>query len=342
MTNHSRFMRVALSLARRNLGQTAPNPSVGAVLVKHGHIIATGITGKGGRPHAETQALEQTGDAAKGATLYVTLEPCSHHGKTPPCAEAIIRSGIATVVIAYRDPNPKVNGAGVETLKKSGIEVIEGVCEKEALEVNRCFFSLIQKNRPYIALKIATSLDGKITHPHPTPLPHAGEGSTQSVRVREWLTGEPARAYGQLLRAQHDAILTGSGTVLTDNPQLTCRLPGLEEHSPQRFVLDRQNRTPKNAAIHPATLLQDHTIEEVIATLAEKGITRLMVEAGATLSTAFLQSGLVDRIYWFRAPIIVGDQGLTAFSEPLAGFVHTGHTHIGKDTLEIYECSPAS
>ena len=225
-------MKVALSLARRQLGRTHPNPSVGAVIVKNGQIIANGITDNGGRPHAETIALNDAGENAKDADLYVTLEPCSHHGKTPPCINAIIRSGIKAVYISCRDPNPEVNGAGIEALKKAGIKVIENVCHKEALEINRGFFSVIKKKRPYIALKIATSLDEKITNPK-----------------GRWLTGEPARNYGHLLRARYDAILTGAGTVIADDPLLTCRLPGLEGHSPIRIVLDRDNNIPKSSNI---------------------------------------------------------------------------------------------
>ncbi len=224
--NDHRFMQAALSLARRNLGQTWPNPSVGALVVKDGRIIAQGWTARGGRPHAETQALDASRRSTrKGATLYVTLEPCSHHGKTAPCTEAIIKAGISRCVIACRDPNPQVNGKGIEQLKKAGIEVIEHICEKEAREINRGFFSVIEKKRPYIALKIATSLDGKIDCPQ-----------------KPWITGEQARAYGHLLRSRYDAIATGIGTVLADDPLLTCRLPGLEDRSPVRIVFDSTRR----------------------------------------------------------------------------------------------------
>lgn len=325
------FMRIALSLARRNLGQTWPNPSVGALVVKDNHIIGEGYTARGGRPHAETEALQQTGPQARGATLYVTLEPCSHHGKTPPCTDAIINAGASTVVIACGDPNPQVNGQGIVQLKKAGIEVIEHVCEKEAIELNRGFFSTIQKKRPYVALKIATSLDGKI----------AG-GKTR------WITGEQARNFGHLLRSQYDAIATGIGTVLADDPLLNCRLTGLEDRSPVRVLFDRKNRLPKDSQLAktsndiPLWIMQS-PLPEAMQELAQKGITRLLVEAGQQLSTAFLHSGLVDRIYWFRAPLVIGDEGLAAFSEALpTQWKQIERRFLGIDNLEIYECSPAS
>ncbi len=323
-------MRVALSLARRQAGQTHPNPNVGAVLVKDGQIITQGITASSGRPHAETIVIENAGKNASGATLYVTLEPCSHHGKTPPCADAIIKAGIKTVVIACHDKNPQVSGGGIAALKKAGIEVIENICEKEGLEVNRGFFSVIEKKRPYISLKIATSLDGKITSPH-----------------SRWLTDEAAREFGHLLRAQHDAILTGSGTVLADDPLLTCRLSGLEHRSPIRIVLDRSGKIPKNAK-----LLQDgheswvmgHELPGAIEEITKRGITSVLVEAGAKLTSAFLESGLVDKVYWFRAPIVIGKEGLcvTETLEKLARFKQIEHIKLGNDSLEIYECSQES
>jgi len=320
-------MQIALRMARKASGQTHPNPNVGAVLVKDEQIIATAITAAGGRPHAETIAIANAGDFAKNATLYVTLEPCSHHGKTPPCAEAIITAGITQVVVACRDKNPVVAGSGIAKLKSAGIEVIEGVCEEEALEVNRGFFSVIEKNRPYISLKIATSLDGKITSP---------EG--------QWLTGKASRDFGHLLRSQHDAILTGIGTVLADNPRLTCRLAGLENRSPIRVVLDRNLRIPKDAKILceqeiASTWVMNNDLPEIIKKLTEKGITSLMVEAGAKLSTAFLESGMVDRVYWFRAPIVVGDGGLSAIvaTSRLAKFKPIEHIKLGNDDLDILE-----
>jgi len=328
-------MQAALSLARRNLGQTWPNPAVGAVIVKDGKIVAEGTTARGGRPHAETQALEDAGALAKGATLYITLEPCAHHGKTPPCTEAIIKAGIRACVIACRDPNPQVNGKGIAQLRNAGIEVTEGVCKEDAMEINRGFFSVIEKKRPYIALKLATSSDGKITHPK-----------------SRWITGERARAYGQMLRSRYDAIATGIGTVLADDPLLSCRLPGLEDRSPVRVLFDRQNRLPKDSQLAKTAKdiplwVMDSPVQDAIQSLAEKGITRLLVESGQKLSTAFLQSGLVDRIYWFRAPVVIGDEGLNAFSDgfspDLAHWRQKEIVSLDDDTLEIYDmiCSPA-
>ena len=329
-------MHAALQLARRGLGQTWPNPTVGAVVVKDGQIVGTGVTARGGRPHAEIEALAQAGEHARGATLYVTLEPCSHHGKTPPCAEAVIAAGISTVVSACRDPNPLVAGKGIVLLQQAGIKVIEGVCEKEAREINRGFFSVIEKKRPFIALKIATSLDGKMATA-------SGES--------KWITGTKAREFGHLLRSRYDAIATGIETVLADNPLLTCRLAGLEDRSPVRVVFDRHKRLPEhcNLAKTAAWSVQEPELSSAVAHLTERGITRLLVEAGPTLSTAFLQSGLVDRMYWFRAPLIIGNAGLAAmgdgFSHELAQLARwqTVQRHfLQPDTLEILECSPAS
>lgn len=329
---HHRFMPVALSLSRRNLGQTWPNPSVGAVVVKDGRIVGEGWTAASGRPHAETEALKQAGAAARGADLYVTLEPCAHHGKTPPCAEAIITAGVARCIVACRDPNPEAAG-GIAQLQRAGVEVIEGVCEEEARDINCGFFSRIEKKRPFIALKIATSLDEKIAFP-------AGE--------KKWVTGEPARAYGHLLRSRFDAIATGIGTVLADDPLLTCRLPGLEDRSPVRILFDRKGRLPKDSQLArtagdvPVWVMAQPTIAEAVAALAEKGITRLLVEAGQQLSTAFLHSGLVDRMYWFRAPMVIGEKGLPAFTEALPeGWVPLDSMPLGPDSLEIYECLAA-
>jgi diaminohydroxyphosphoribosylaminopyrimidine deaminase/5-amino-6-(5-phosphoribosylamino)uracil reductase len=363
MNPHRRYMNAALALAQRNLGQTWPNPSVGALIVKNDRIIAQAHTARTGRPHAETLALAQAGANAHGATLYVTLEPCSHHGQTPPCTDAIIKAGIATVVIACRDPNPLVNGQGIAQLKAAGIEIIEDIGKKEALALNRGFFSAIEKKRPFISLKLATSLDGKIAMP-------GGES--------QWITGESARRYGHLLRSRYDAIATG--TALADNPTLTCRLPGLEKRSPLRIVFDRQQRLPVDSHLvqtagdvplwvlssrrRPGStplpdsvrmigmdpgLRRDDELTHAATLLAQHGITRLLIEAGSTLSTAFLHSGLVDRIYWFRAPIVIGNEGLPALNggfaatlDGLARWRRIDHITLQPDTLDIYECSPAS
>jgi diaminohydroxyphosphoribosylaminopyrimidine deaminase/5-amino-6-(5-phosphoribosylamino)uracil reductase len=332
-------MGVALQLARRHLGMTWPNPSVGAVIVKDGQIVGEGITARGGRPHAETQALEQAGRRAQGATLYVTLEPCAHHGKTPPCADAIIAAGISMVVVACGDPNPLISGKGFATLRKAGIEVVEKICEAEALIVNRGFFSAINQGRPYIALKLATSQDGKMA---------TRSGDSQ------WITSEKSRFQAHLLRSQYDAIATGIGTVLADDPLLTCRLPGMEDRSPVRVVFDRQGRLPASSKLMKTSndipvWVMKSPIGEAVQELAQRGITRLLVEAGAKLSTAFLQSGLVDRMYWFRAPIVIGNDGMAAADDGFSGelaklqrWTLVGQQQFGSDSLSILECLPAS
>lgn len=277
-------MRHALMLARRNLGQVWPNPAVGCVIVKNGCVIGTGWTARGGRPHAESTALAQAGAEARGATLYVTLEPCAHHGKTPPCAEAVIRGGIAQAVIACRDPDPRVNGKGIAALQQAGIEVIEGICRAEAEALNAGFFWVLRRGRPWVTLKLATDAAGRMIPP-----PDA-----------RFITGEAARAHGHLLRAENDAILTGIGTVLTDDPLLTCRLPGLADRSPQRVVMDRRGRLPAEARIHPAWVYATSPAE-TLSDLAARGITRLLVEAGPTLSAEFLEQNLADEVYWYRS-----------------------------------------
>lgn len=369
-------MQHALRLAARGLGNVAPNPAVGCVIVKNGSVIGMGWTQPGGRPHAETQALAQAGEAAEGATLYVTLEPCSHHGHTPPCTSAIIAAGIREVFVACIDPDPRVSGNGIAVLQAAGITVHTGLCETEAIALNAGFFKKVQEQRPLVALKLATSLDG-----------HMATASGES----QWITGKPARDYGHLLRSRHDAILTGSGTVRTDNPALTCRLRGLEQFSPQRVLLDTQCRVSVDCALFntpsqtlPLTggggkeatsrgnnvrLLVVHGMENAappnvpdhveylplptdmhgidltntLHLLAGRGMTRLLVEAGPRLSTAFLKAGLVDRLYWFRAPILLGGDGKSAI-DPLdiatlsdaPRWRMEERISLGGDVLEVY------
>lgn len=353
----TRFLRLAIALARRQLGRTWPNPAVGAVVVKDGQIRATGGTADGGRPHAETRALALAGESARGATLYVSLEPCTHQGKTPPCTDAIIGSGIARVVMGATDRNPAVCGTAAAILQRAGIAVAQGL-EAEAAEVNAGFFSVMEKGRPLVTLKIATSLDGKIA---------AASGQSQ------WITGEPARAYAHLLRSQHDAVLTGMGTVLADDPLLTCRLPGLEGNSPVRVVIDRKNRlhtglklvqsaktiplwvisgddSPKKSALEACGVrflpnLPDSAdfLPKMMALLAENGLTRVLVESGAQLSTALLQSGLVDRMVWLRAPLVLGNDGLAAFGPGFAAelaqatrWKRVEQRTLGSDSMDIF------
>lgn len=355
-------MRYALQLAARGLGRTFPNPAVGCILVKDGQVIGAGRTADGGRPHAETAALTQAGALAQNATAYVTLEPCAHYGKTPPCAEALIQAGISRVVIACSDPDPRVNGKGASLLRHANIEVTYGVCEQEALALNAGFFSRIQKNLPLVSLKVATSLDGMVA---------AANGQSQ------WITGKEAREYGHLLRSRYDAILTGIGTVLKDDPALTCRLPGLEEVSPVRIILDSNLQLPldsqlvKTAQQVPVwvftlqTQSQKHQeleavgvrvfaaqanahgkicLDSALRVLASEGITRVLCEAGAALNGAMLESGHISKLYWFRAPIILGGKALPVFQGDfcpqnpgdLPRMECVERFSLDKDVLEIY------
>jgi diaminohydroxyphosphoribosylaminopyrimidine deaminase/5-amino-6-(5-phosphoribosylamino)uracil reductase len=360
-------MHHALRLATRGLGLTAPNPTVGAVAVKDGQLLGAGVTGRGGRPHAEPQALAQAGQSAPGATLYVTLEPCRHHGQTPPCTDAILASGVETVIIACEDPDPRMSGKGTALLREAGRSVITGICQREAEALNAGFFTRVRENRPFITLKCATSLDGNI--------------ATASYHSR-WITGPLARQRGHLLRATHDAILTGIETALADNPALTCRLPGRAGDSPIRIVADSHLRLPiesqlvQTAQTTPlwiATLPESLETEqekvqalqavgvEVLAVeatgesprrislsalltqLAERGITRLLTEGGSMLNAALLKTGKVDEVQWFRAPVLIGKDGIAAFSlfspeevthAPRWQMIH--RQSLGDDVLEIY------
>jgi len=227
-------MGVALTLARRGLGSVWPNPSVGCVLVRDARFVARGWTQPGGRPHAETEALKRAGDAARGATAYVSLEPCAHHGATPPCADALVRAGIARCVAAVEDRDPRVAGRGLAALREAGVETTLGVCGAEAEDLNAGFFMRVRHGRPLVTLKLATSLDGRIAT-------HAGHS--------QWITGEGARRRTHLLRAEHDAVMVGAATALADDPLLTCRLPGAEQRSPVRIVADGRMQLPLTARL---------------------------------------------------------------------------------------------
>src|ERR1700722_1331899 len=259
-----RFMQLALSLGRRGLGRTRPNPAVGAVVVKDGVIVGRGWTQPGGRPHAEPVALAQAGSAARGATLYVTLEPCSHVGKSPPCADAVIAAGVKRVVSAIEDPNPEVAGQGHAKLRNAGIEVDVGLGAAEAVRDHAGHFRRVRDKRPHVVLKLAVSTDDKI-----------GAGGHQPVAI----SGEAAKARMHLLRAQCDAILVGIGTVLADDPLLTCRLPGMEAHSPARVVLDRALRIPATSRlVHSA---RSTPLWVVTSNLAEAPTAAMLGAAGA-------------------------------------------------------------
>ncbi len=312
-----RFMHIALMLARRGLGTAAPNPSVGCVIVKNNQIISQGWTQPGGRPHAEAHALSKTKDT-ENATAYVTLEPCAHTGKTPPCCEALVKAGIKKVVIGCMDPDPRVNGKGMTYLKENNIEVISNVLEKESYEINRGFFLSVQENRPLVTLKLATSKDFKIAWPNHNP---------------KWVTNKQSRLKGHLLRHTHDAILVGIGTVLADDPLLTCRLPGLK--NPIRVVLDTDGKIPADSKLLSSlneapvwvfsknqtpnvrsfeTEIGDSGLDlhAVLNTLSKQGITRLLIEGGARVAASFLEAGLVDQIYHFQSDDIIGEKGIKA------------------------------
>jgi diaminohydroxyphosphoribosylaminopyrimidine deaminase / 5-amino-6-(5-phosphoribosylamino)uracil reductase len=354
---HNGHMRHALTLAERALGRVAPNPAVGCVIVsKAGHVVGRGWTGPGGRPHAETAALAQAGAAATGGAAYVTLEPCAHHGLTPPCAQALIAAGVSRVIAATEDPDPRVKGKGFAMLRAAGIEVTTGVLEREAAALNAGFFLRIRKDRPLVTCKIARSRDGKT-------IPPAG--------VDRWITGEESRRFAHLLRAKHDAILIGIGTALADDPMLDCRLPGLEDRSPVRVVLDSHLRLPPTSklvesaqriptmvftAADGGDRLRGHGVEvlrvlhdehgrpalvAVLGVLAGRGFTRLLVEGGATVMSAFLRERLVDRLEIFTAPVPQGEAGggeIAGLAE-LAGsgaFTRTATRKWGGDLLESY------
>lgn len=325
-------MRAALALARRGLGQVWPNPAVGCVIVKDGRVVGRGWTQPGGRPHAETEALARAGEAARGATAYVSLEPCCHHGRTPPCTDALTAAGVARVVAAVEDPDPRVAGQGLERLRAAGVAVTAPCLGEAAAALNAGFFLRVREGRPLVTWKTATSLDARIAT-------HGGES--------QWITGEPARALGHRLRAEHDAILVGVGTALADDPMLTCRLPGLEGRSPVRVVMDGHLRLPLTAKLvatarevptwlvaleHdndsarlaayreagvevlcvPADAEGNPDLHAALRALGERGLTRVMVEGGSHLAAALLRAGLVDRIAWFRAPVLIGGDGLPA------------------------------
>ena len=359
-----RFMQLALTLGRRGQGRTWPNPAVGAVVVKDGVIVGRGWTQPGGRPHGEPEALKRAGEAARGATLYVTLEPCSHFGRSPPCADAVIAAGIARVVSAIEDPNPEVAGQGHARLRAAGISVDIGLCADEAARDHAGHFRRIRDKRPQVILKLAVSSDDKI-----------GAAGRKPVAI----TGEAARRRVHLLRAQCDAVLVGIGTVLADDPLLTCRLPGMEARSPVRVVLDRALRMPGNSRlvhssrqtplwvmtsdfadapaamklgaagaqvmrVTPTTSPPGLDLSAVLHALSEKGITRLMVEGGARVASSFVAAGLVDEIWLLRGPDAVGADGVPALDAmPLAAITQSPDFEVrvsealDRDTLTIYE-----
>ncbi len=360
----AKHMQSAITLARRGLGDTAPNPSVGCVIVKDGTVIGRARTAAGGRPHAETEALRLVGAAARGATAYVSLEPCSHFGKTPPCANALIAAGLARVVIGARDPNPNVNGQGAALLRGAGIEVVEDVLNAQAQAVISGFAMVQIAGRPLVRLKLASTLDGKIA---------------TRTKESQWLTGVAARKAAHAMRGCHDGVMVGVGTVLSDDPELTCRIDGFRSAKLVRIVVDSHLRTPllsklvSSAAETPVWLLhrdgadpaRKHALEDAgvkllevpggtagvdltaaLKALAKAGLTRILAEGGASIAAALLRDHLVDRLAWFHAPGIIGGDGWPAAQAfgvaqlaDMPRFTLRDHEQWGDDILSNYKAT---
>lgn len=325
-------MQVALAASRRAEGRTGANPPVGCAIVSgNGRLLAVGHTAAGGRPHAETEALAMAGEAAVGATAYVTLEPCAHTGRTGPCADALVAAGIARVVIAIRDPDPRVNGRGIERLAEAGVDIQIGVEAEGARRVMAGFLSRVTRNRPLVTWKTATSLDGMIA---------LADGG------KRWITGPVMRRYVHLQRSRCDGLLSAIGTVLADDPEFTCRTPGLEGDSPHRFILDANLRTPADSKLFDSapeagltifcredadpqaavslraagaeirSVPTDSTgrlsLDDVMRAIAASGCGNLLVEGGGKLGASLLRDGVVDRILWTRSPHLIGNDGIPA------------------------------
>jgi diaminohydroxyphosphoribosylaminopyrimidine deaminase/5-amino-6-(5-phosphoribosylamino)uracil reductase len=360
LADDRRLMGLALSLGRRGLGRAWPNPAVGAVIVKDGEIVGRGWTQPGGRPHAEIEALRRAGQIARGATLYVTLEPCSHHGKSPPCADAVVAAGIARVVSAMEDPNPEVAGRGHARLRSAGIVVDIGIEAATARRDHAGHIRRMRDGRPHVMLKLAISADGK---------------AAAAGRARVGITGNAVRDRVHLMRARSDAIVIGIGTALADDPVLTCRLPGMAKMSPARVLLDAGLRLPmqsrllatagetplwimtgKHAPAAAETGLRQRGAEvlrvaekdgrldlrEMLKVLAERGITRLMVEGGPTVASALIEADLVDEAVFFHSPMVIGEEGLPALEPRAAKLLsqqldRVSSESVGPDRQEIYE-----
>jgi diaminohydroxyphosphoribosylaminopyrimidine deaminase/5-amino-6-(5-phosphoribosylamino)uracil reductase len=355
------MMTIALRLAERGLGTTAPNPSVGAVIVDEssGEVIARGFTARGGRPHAETEALERAGARAQGASLYVTLEPCSHHGVTPPCADAVISAGIGRVVCAIEDPDPRVAGRGLARLRAAGIVVERGLMAHEAHWAAIGHILRVTERRPFVQVKLALDAEGNV--------PRGSDGAPV------WATSPEARAQGHLLRARADAILVGRQTVIDDDPLLTCRLPGLEDRSPVRVVIGRRleglarSRLARSAREHPLWLFCAESSEAaemeaagahifrapeiggelwlpaVMETLVANGSTRLLVEGGARTWGAISRAGLIDEAVLFQAHEAAGaplnaERALATLSRYLATetLEQCEHRSVGGDDMMVF------
>jgi diaminohydroxyphosphoribosylaminopyrimidine deaminase/5-amino-6-(5-phosphoribosylamino)uracil reductase len=367
-----RFMAAAIRLGAGALGTTWPNPAVGAILVKDGRIVGRGRTGRGGRPHGEAGALAMAGEQARGATLYVSLEPCAHHGRTPPCADTIAAAGASRVVAPLADPDARVAGEGFERLRAAGIEVETGLLADAARRANAGHFKRMRETVPHVVLKLAVSADDAIGR--------VGEAGTP-------VTGATARRHAQALRSRFDAILVGRGTVEADDPRLTCRLPGLEDRSPMRVVLDSDGALdagrrvfdsaaptwvfgfdgdargerrsegsrgklreaaaaaePQPRRVAVARTSDGLDLAAVLKRLGEAGITRLLVEGGAKVARSFLEAGLVDEVMLFRSPHPLGGDLVPALAgQPLSTIEHSARfrridrRRLGDDILSRYE-----
>lgn len=324
-----RWMQAALALARRGLGRVWPNPAVGCVIIKDGRLVGRGWTAPGGRPHAEPQALKMAGHAAQGATAYVTLEPCAHHGQTPPCARAMIAAKVARVVIACTDPDPRVDGGGIAMLRAAGIEVTTGIAEAKARALNAGFLSRVIRGRPTVTLKLAATLDGRIA---------TANGESQ------WITGPAARRHVHAQRAIHDAVMVGGGTARADDPSLTVRGLGIA-HQPVRVVVSRGLDLPESNTLlrtlptAPLWLCHGESADTgsfrtsgakllqctekaglidpnaLLQTLGSQGLTRLYCEGGSTLAASLLRADLVDDLHLYSAGKIIGGDGLPALRD---------------------------
>ncbi len=362
------WMRHALALAARGLGQTWPNPTVGCVLVKDGALIGEGHTAKGGRPHAEPLAIEAAGENARGSTAHVTLEPCAHHGQTPPCTDALIKAGISRVFISLEDPDPRTRGQGIARLQKAGIQVHTGLMASEAAKLNAGFLSRITRGRPIITLKLATTIDARIA---------------TSTGESRWITGPMARIFVHHLRATHDAILIGSGTARADNPMLDVRDLGPMAPKPVRIVLDGGLITPltsklaETANTHPTWLLtrsepdparqaawqsagaeivespatSERLIDlpQALQSLGRRGITRVLCEGGGALAASLLREGLVDELITITAAKAIGGDGIPAIAplgiealKDIPAFTQTEIRPLGPDTMIRWIPTPPS
>jgi len=352
-----RFMTLALSLGRRGIGRVWPNPAVGCVIVRDGGIVGRGWTADGGRPHAETRALAQAGSAAKGATVYVTLEPCAHHGQTPACAQALIDAGVARVVVATGDPDRRVAGRGIGMLRNAGISVDLGLCDTEARRDHAGFLSRVTNNRPFVTLKMAGTLDGRIA---------TASGESQ------WITGPDARRDVHMMRARHDAVMIGAGTVRADDPSLTVRGLGITRQ-PVRVVVSKalniptQSQLAQTAAEVPVWLCHGKDADAsawtargavslpcattagqvdplaVLARLADQGITRVFCEGGAGLAASLLHAGAVDALVIYTAGAAIGAEGMPMLAamgierlQDAPRFVQASIRSVGSDIRHIW------